>query len=306
MFITLSINGALRRVAALLGQSSDQVAAAASEVSNSSQQMAQGASEQAAGVEETSSSLEEFSSMTKQNATSAFDANALMGATVQVVNDANVSMKQLTASMEDIAKSSGETQKIIKTIDEIAFQTNLLALNAAVEAARAGEAGAGFAVVADEVRNLAMRAADAAKNTSGLIEASTKKIERGAQLVQQTAVSFGRLATDAGKSSTLVQNIAKASEQQAVGIDQINKAVGEMDKVIQSNAATAEESASAAEELSAQAESMKGLVGELVEMIEGKQKRKNASASVPPVATSGDAPKPRRGERKILTFQSHS
>lgn len=250
-----------------LTDASAQVAAAANQVSASSQQLANGASEQAAGIEETSSSLEEFSSMTKQNAGNAGQANTIMDETAQVVVSANESMKQLTASMEDISKSSSETQKIIKTIDEIAFQTNLLALNAAVEAARAGEAGAGFAVVADEVRNLAMRAADAAKNTSNLIEGSVKKIENGTMLVRGTAEAFEKLQEGSTKASELVNNIASASDQQATGIDQINNAVAEMDKVVQGNAANAEESASAAEELNAQAETMKGFVEELVELV---------------------------------------
>ena len=136
--------------------------------------MAEGASEQAASLEETSSSLEEMSSVTNQNAAHAQEADVLMKESNRVVNQANDSMVELTVSMDEILKAGEETQKIIKTIDEIAFQTNLLALNAAVEAARAGEAGAGFAVVADEVRSLAIRAADAAKNTANLIEGTAE------------------------------------------------------------------------------------------------------------------------------------
>ncbi len=272
-FIVMGITKAISAIIQGLNDASLQVAAAAGQVSASSQQLAQGASEQAAGIEETSSSLEEFASMTKQNAGNANEANTIMTDTTHVVGDANESMKQLASSMDDISKQSAETQKIIKTIDEIAFQTNLLALNAAVEAARAGEAGAGFAVVADEVRNLAMRAADAAKNTSNLIEGSVKKIEVGTNLVGKTAGAFEKVEEGSTKSSALVGNIASASDQQAQGIDQINNAVAEMDKVVQNNAASAEECASAAEELNAQAETMKGYVQELVELVGSKVQR---------------------------------
>jgi methyl-accepting chemotaxis protein len=176
-------------------------------------------------------------------------------------------MGELTHSMEEISKASEETSKIIKTIDEIAFQTNLLALNAAVEAARAGEAGAGFAVVADEVRNLAMRAAEAARNTADLIEGTVKKVKDGGDLVATTNEAFAEVAQSAAKVGELVGEIAAASNEQAQGIGQVNTAVAEMDKVVQQNAANAEESASASEEMSAQAEQMKGYVEELVALV---------------------------------------
>ena len=158
-------------------------------------------------------------------------------------------MTELTASVETISKASEETQKIMKTIDEIAFQTNLLALNAAVEAARAGEAGAGFAVVADEVRGLAMRAAEAARNTATLIEGNVRQIKQGAVLVNKTNEAFTLVTASVGKAGELVGEISAASREQAQGIDQINRAVSEMDRVTRQNAASAEESAAAAEEL---------------------------------------------------------
>jgi methyl-accepting chemotaxis protein len=264
-----SITKPINRVIEGLNEGADQVSSAAGQVSSASQSLAEGASEQAASIEETSSSLEEMSSMTKQNAENAGQAENLMKDANQVVKGANQAMTKLTASMQEISKASEETSKIIKTIDEIAFQTNLLALNAAVEAARAGEAGAGFAVVADEVRNLAMRAADAAKNTAVLIEGTVKKIRDGSELVDKTNETFSQVANSSSKVSELVSEISAASKEQAHGIEQVNTAVSEMDKVIQSNAANAEESASASEELNAQAEEMKVIVEELVALVGG-------------------------------------
>ena len=266
-FLVRSITKPINHVVEGLTESADQVSTASGQVSSASQSLAEGSSQQAASVEETSSSLEEMSSMTQQNATNAGQADLLMKQANHVVNKANTSMNQLTASMQEISKASDETSKIIKTIDEIAFQTNLLALNAAVEAARAGEAGAGFAVVADEVRNLAMRAAEAAKNTAALIEGTVKKVSDGTVLVKTTSEAFKEVASSTRKVGELVGEIAAASNEQAQGIAQVNIAVTEMDKVTQQNAATAEESASASEELSAQAEEMKSFVGALADMV---------------------------------------
>lgn len=256
-------------VARELNEASEQVAAASSQVAASSQSLAEGASEQAAALEETSSSLEEMSSMTKQNADNANQAKALMSEARKVVERVDGQMHNMATAIHDVTTSSEETGKIIKTIDEIAFQTNLLALNAAVEAARAGEAGAGFAIVAEEVRNLAMRAAEAAKNTSGLIENTITTVKRSRELTQQTREAFKDNVEISGKIGNLIDEIAAASQEQAQGIEQISKAVSEMDRVVQQTAANAEESASASEEMSAQSEQMKMYVGELVDVIDG-------------------------------------
>jgi methyl-accepting chemotaxis protein len=251
---------------------SDYVASTSQKVSSASQSLAEGASQQAASVEETSSSLEEMASMTKQNAESANQADVIMKEANQVVSKANESMTELTSSMAEISRASEETSKIIKTIDEIAFQTNLLALNAAVEAARAGEAGAGFAVVAEEVRNLAMRAADAAKNTSELIEVTVTKIHGGSELVTRTNNAFSEVTSSTVKVGDLVGEIAAASGEQAEGIEQINRAVSEMDKVIQQNTANAEIFADAFKELDTQTTKMSILNRKLAEEVNGAGK----------------------------------
>ena len=265
--ISRGVTKPLRIVIDDLTDSSEQVASGSNQVTASSQSLAEGSSQQAASIEETSSSLEEMSSMTRQNADHANQADNLMQGANQVVSQANGSMSELTMSMKEISKASEETSKIIKTIDEIAFQTNLLALNAAVEAARAGEAGAGFAVVADEVRNLAMRAAEAAKNTAELIEGTVKKIQDGTHLVEKTNEAFSEVSASAAKVGELVSEIAAASSEQAQGIEQVNLAVTEMDIVVQENAANAEESASASGEMNTQAEHMKEIINELVALV---------------------------------------
>ena len=193
-----------------------------------------------------------------------------MSSASDLMNNVNQHMTGMVGAIEEIIRTSEETGKIIKTIDEIAFQTNLLALNAAVEAARAGEAGAGFAVVADEVRNLAMRAADAAKNTSQLIANTIKAVQNGNGLTQATQEAFKENMTISLKVAELVDEIASASGEQADGIEQINRAVAEMDKVVQQTAANAEESEGASEQMSAQSTKMQRIVHDLEQIVNGK------------------------------------
>jgi methyl-accepting chemotaxis protein len=268
----------INRVVTGITEAAHQVGSAALHVSESSQRLAEGASEQAASLEETSSSLEEMSSMARQSSDNAGQARMMMTEAKGVVEKANNQMTQLTEAIGQITKSSEETAKIIKTIDEISFQTNLLALNAAVEAARAGEAGAGFAVVADEVRNLALRAAEAAKNTSSLIEKTIKAVKNGNEITIATQSAFRANAEISGKIGQLVDEIATASEEQAHGISQVSTAVSEMDRVTQQTAANSEESASAAEELNAQAQQMRGYVEELATVVNGSA---GSSAAAP-------------------------
>lgn len=254
--VTMNIESFDKITNLLLGDA-EQVNSAATQVSQASQSMAEGASEQAASIEETSAAIEEMSSMARQNLDNANHAKNLMVETQSVVGQASSSMEDMTTSMEEIAIASDNTSKIIKTIDEIAFQTNLLALNAAVEAARAGEAGAGFAVVADEVRNLAMRAAEAAKDTAILIESTVKKVHSGRDLVNNANAIFSKVSESSNKVAELIDEISAASGEQNSGIEQINKAINELEKVTQQNSSSAEESAAAAGELHAQSNGLK-------------------------------------------------
>ncbi|MGV8057066.1 MAG: methyl-accepting chemotaxis protein [Smithellaceae bacterium] len=205
-----------------------------------SQVLTDSAASAAASIEETSASLDEISSMTRQNADNTAEANKLMLSAKEAIKKANVSMEELTVSMPEIAKASEQTQKIVKSIDEIAFQTNLLALNASVEAARAGEAGAGFAVVAEEVRNLARRAKESAQDSSNLIDDIVNKIRGGETLVQTTSAAFSQVTSGSDKVASLMGEIAAASSEQSQGIGQVNSAIAEMSSTTQQTAGNAE------------------------------------------------------------------
>ena len=284
VFIARSISRPINRIIAGLNEGANQVNDAASQVSTASQNLAEGASEQASSLEETSSALEEMAAMTRTNAENAKQANELSGQARTAAEKGDGTMEQLNAAMTAINDSSGQISKIIKVIEEIAFQTNLLALNAAVEAARAGEHGKGFAVVADEVRNLAQRAAQAARETTGLIEDSVSRAKEGTEVASEVAGALGAIVGDVTKVTDLIEGITKASEEQAQGVDQVNIAVSQMDKVTQGNAAGAEESASASEQLAAQSQAVKGMIDELSGLIHGTTKamQQTATAAPPP------------------------
>ncbi len=287
-FVSHKLTSQLTRVAEQIWTGAEQVSDASGQVASASQALAQGTTEQAAGLEETSSSLEEMASMTKQNADNAAQAATLASGAQQAADNGAKAMQKMMTAIEAIQKSSDETAKIIKVIDEIAFQTNLLALNAAVEAARAGEAGKGFAVVAEEVRNLAIRSSEAAEKTTVLIEQSVKNAKNGVQISNEVKTALDQIVGGIGKTSALVNEIAAACKEQAQGIEQINSAVSQMDKVTQQNAAGAEESASAAEELAAQAESMKQTVSQLQTLI--RSRTADNPSTKPKKTTAGPKP----------------
>ena len=262
-----STNRTLRNISSTIQQGSEQVAAAAGQVSSASQSLAEGSSEQAASLEETSSSLEEMASMARRNAENMQQAKDLSNQTRAAADAGTKDMQDMKQAMDGIKASSDDVAKIIKTIDEIAFQTNILALNAAVEAARAGEAGAGFAVVADEVRSLAQRSAVSARETSSKIEEAINKSVHGVAISQKVAASLNAIAEKTRKVDAIVAEIATASTEQRQGVEQVNIAVSQMDKVTQSTASNAEESAAASEELSAQAITLNDAVKELASLI---------------------------------------
>ncbi|MBI3992240.1 MAG: DUF3365 domain-containing protein [Candidatus Lambdaproteobacteria bacterium] len=264
------VRGPLKGLTAVIGgvtTASNDLSTASHQISESSQSMASGASQQAASLEETSATLEELSSMTAQNANSAQQAENLAGEAAKFADQGREAMLRMSSAIDEIKESSDETAKIVKNIDEIAFQTNLLALNAAVEAARAGDAGKGFAVVAEEVRNLAQRSADAARDTSNLIEESRTKAELGVKVTSEVGSVLERINGAIKKVSDLIREVAAASNEQAQGVEQINIALSEMDKVTQANASTSEETASSAEMLSAQAADLDTMVADLARIV---------------------------------------
>ncbi len=281
IFFSNSLTKPINRIIDDLTDTAQQVYNASTQVSSSSRQLAEGASRQASSLEETSASLDEMSSMTSHNAENAKQANSYTNEGVDNLKNANSTMKALIESMTDISTASSNVTKIIKTIDQIAFQTNLLALNAAVEAARAGEAGAGFAVVADEVRNLALRVAEASKNTQGMMKEIIENIDNGSGLVKETDDRYRIVAVGVQKIKELVDEISSASNEQAQGINQINIAISEMDKITQMNASNAEESADASAELNGHSANMDRIVAELIPLIRGNGKRARTQAIRP-------------------------
>jgi methyl-accepting chemotaxis protein len=273
----------LNATIAKLEEATNQMASAAADISSGSQAIADGAGEQAASLEQTSASLEELSSMTAQNAASAGQLNELAAHTREAADRGVNDMEAMTTATTAISESNSEIAKIIRTIDEIAFQTNILALNAAVEAARAGDAGMGFAVVADEVRTLAQRSADAAKETSARIEGAITRTKAGVELSGTVGVALKKIVAEARQVDELAQHVARASQEQSLGLSQLNSAVSQMDRVTQSNAAASEQSAAAARSLNEQAAAMRETMGELSRLM-GNSAGPETTAPAAPVA----------------------
>jgi methyl-accepting chemotaxis protein len=270
-FFVAGLIHSLNKMVTSLNEIARQVAAASNQLSATSEQLSQGSAEQASAIEETSSTMQEATSMFKQSNVNTSQAAQLSGQAKQSAHKGSSEMQEMMNSMGEIKKSSDEIAKIIKVIDDIAFQTNILALNAAIEAARAGEAGMGFAVVAEEVRNLAQRSAQAAKDTTAIIESNIELSAKGVSVAGRVREALTEITHQANKVNELMNEISAASHEQAQGIEQVSKAMTQIETVTQQNAANAEESASASEELNAQADSMRKVVQELSELVNGAE-----------------------------------
>jgi len=257
------IISALKESFSEVKESAERIAASSEQVASGAQTLASGTAEQASTIEQISAMIQEIATQAEQTAKNTDEADVKTKATVGEIERCNAEMQSLSEAMDEIAKASNEISKIIRTIEDIAFQTNILALNAAVEAARAGDAGKGFAVVADEVRNLASKSAEAAQNTTLLIQSTVEAVQNGTVITEKTASSLSHVVNNVREMGSLINRIAVAAEQQARSVEQVNMGVEQISSVIQTNSATSEESAAVSQEMMAFAQTLKKITESL-------------------------------------------
>jgi methyl-accepting chemotaxis protein len=276
-FLGNAIARPVNKISDDLSISANNLEKASNQVASASQELSSGASELASSVEEITSSMEELQSIIESNTKSVNEAEILMKETLNTAKTSQMETEELSRLMAEVTETSKKIVKINKVIDDIAFQTNILALNAAVEAARAGDVGRGFAVVAEQVKALAQKSADSSKETSELIEAVADSVSKSAEKTENTVTSFKEVVTRAEKVNILLDEITRASKEQAKGANQVTKAISQVNSVVQELAASSEETASSSEEMLGQVESMKEMVLGLSEVANGAKEAKRLS-----------------------------
>jgi methyl-accepting chemotaxis protein len=316
LWVLASVRSVNRTLVGLTGQlreAASRVWGTAAHVSDSSQKLSKGAAEQAASIEETSASMEEMASMTRHNSENSVAAARLMADVARQVQESNTSLEAMVSSMSGIRESSAKVARIIRTIDEIAFQTNILALNAAVEAARAGAAGMGFAVVADEVRNLAQRSAQAAKDTTSLIDEAASNASDGNARVQEVVQRITTISGSIVEAKRLVDEVSNASRQQVEGIQQVTQTLSQMERVTQSTAASAQAGAAASADLNDQAAQAMASVASLEKLTRGRTAEETEGGGMESLVTddtelpkSDEMMSSRRGGRIVNISQRDS
>lgn len=257
------INQNLKNVFGSINQVAADVESGSEQIANGSVALSQGATEQASTLEELSASIYALSTRISAQAQKAGNVESYFGEVSEKISDENQQMGEMLLAMEEIEDKSNQVERIIKAIDDIAFQTNILALNAAIEAARAGVYGKGFAVVADEVRNLAGKSADAAAETSVLIESTINAVKKGVNIVDHAAKTLGDVMDGSEKSKEMVSEIAGSMVTDAKSISEVSKGLEEVSKVVQQNSATSEESSASSQDLNANAASLKEMISRI-------------------------------------------